>query len=984
MPTRRLIEDWLPISDLGEESIRERRSMTALPPNYYLHVWWARRPLVASRAAVLASLLPADSDRDLFMHAIGIHGSPSKTRKKLDAAKRTGEDLGSDVYGYRRAFLYCPMQKDVDWFTYESRRLGVVRPLVFDPTAGGGSIPFEARRFGICTFANDINPVASLILSLTLDYSFDSGNELLGIFSKLTTRFIEKARLRLARLFPDEQSGGKVDAFLWARTIRCPYCDGVVPLSPNWKLTGDGVGIKLLPVTTSKSGRHCEFAVVHSLSEHSGGTIRGGDASCPYPDCCRVIDGDEVKSQAQRGEMGEQLYCIAGRKKEFVTTKTGKTRETWLRYYRAPVEADQVDGILRERIAESIAEWEAMDWIPTEEIPQGLKTEEPRRYGMRRWSDLFSSRQLLSHVAGVAAFRELLAEELRRGGSMEKATAGAFILLSFALDKFLNYNSRMSIWMPTREVIANTFNRHDFAFCWSHAEMAPIGVGDGYSWAIEQVSKSYRELCQLAQGSHYYEEATPQTSLIPPTPQPHGIGNQTVSCLSGDNIGQLLDASVDAIVMDPPYYDNVMYAELSDYFYVWLKRTAGYVIPGLFKLPLTDKENEAVANPAKFKGVESAKELAYKDYRDRMAAIFSECRRVLRPDGILTLMFTHKATGAWDALTKGLLHAGFMITASWPVNTESEGSLHIKDKSAANSTILLVCRAKPEFCASSDIAYWEDVEPRVRAAVRKKVAEFQKAGIGGVDLYLSCFGPALEEFSANWPLKRGQPRPLPAARRAKRQGELFPEAWDPYAVDPEDALESARREVKNWRLEQLVQVKRKVELDALTEWFVLAWDAFRAPEFPFDEGLRLARVVGLDIDHDVVGHVAEKKASTLVLWDSEKRAAKGALGSPDGSKAMLDALHHAAYMARTRTLAAAKDLLERAGVIQSPLFLTALEATLEVLPPSRAFTGVALDTAVSGAGSDFEALENLRRLALREEVNEPEQLKLWQEGKGRS
>src|SRR5438477_11762908 len=205
--------------------------------------------------------------------------------------------------------------------------------------------------------------------------------------------------------------------------------------------------------------------------------------------------------------------------------------------------------------------------------------------------------------------------------------------------------------------------------------------------------------------------------------------------------------------MDPPYYDNVMYAELSDFFYVWLKRTAGHVYPELFRRQLTDKENEAVANPARFKGEKGAKTLAGREYQNRMASIFAEMRRILRPNGIMTLMFTHKATGAWDALTKGLMEAGFTITASWPINTEAEGSLHIKDKAAANSTIFLACRPRAVAPADGETQYWEDVEPLVAGAVRKRVAEFQAAGVRGVDLYLASFGPALEEFSKYWPLK---------------------------------------------------------------------------------------------------------------------------------------------------------------------------------------------------------------------------------------
>ena len=236
------------------------------------------------------------------------------------------------------------------------------------------------------------------------------------------------------------------------------------------------------------------------------------------------------------------------------------------------------------------------------------------------------------------------------------------------------------------------------------------------------------------------------------------------------------------VVMDPPYYDNVMYAELSDFFYVWLKRTAGHVFPELFRRHLTDKDNEAVANPARFTGEKGAKVLAGRDYQERMASIFAECRRTLKPDGVMTLMFTHKASGAWDALTKGLMEAGFAITASWPINTEAESSLHIKDKAAAKTTIFLVCRPRNGDMEVEQDLYWEDVEPRIANAVRTRVQEFQAAGIAGVDLYLASFGPALEEFSRHWPLKRGTPREIPEERRRRRQQVLFEVEWDPYAA----------------------------------------------------------------------------------------------------------------------------------------------------------------------------------------------------------
>ena len=422
-----------------------------------------------------------------------------------------------------------------------------------------------------------------------------------------------------------------------------------------------------------------------------------------------------------------------------------------------------------------------------------------------------------------------------------------------------------------------------------------------------------------------------------------------------------------------------MYAELSDFFYVWLKRTAGHVFPELFRRQLTDKESEAVANPARFRGQGPASALAVQDYREKMASIFAECRRVLKPDGIMTLMFTHKATGAWDALTKGLMESGFVITASWPINTEATGSLHIKDKAAAKSTIFLVCRPRDEAMRTEEGLYWEDVEPRVAAAVRERVEEFQQGGIHGVDLYLASFGPALEEFSRHWPLKRGTPRKPPEERRRRRQLTLLEEEWDPYATTPEDALDTARREVKRWRIEHFTKLARDDDFDAPTAFFVLAWDTFKAPRFAFDEALGLARSVGADMDRQIIGRLAERKGSDIRMWDSAARAAKGSLGAADGSRAMIDAVHHAANMARNRTLQAAKDLLEHWGMHNDPRFLATLEAVLEVLPVSRTWTGMELTGDVEGAGNDFEALYNLSRLAYQGQIDEPEQLKLWRD-----
>ena len=871
---------------------------------------------------------------------------------------------------------------------------------ICDPTAGGGSIPFEAIRIGANAIANDLNPVSALIMRATVEWPARFHLRLADEFRQLASRFVSTREERLAPHFPAESTPNAISTnYLWARTVTCPYCNGLVPLSPNWRLAPDGTGVRLNPelgTGPNSDGRVCSFEIVNAATDQSPGTVSRGDGVCPYADCERVIDGDEIKRQAHASRMGEQLYAVVYKKRVKKILKSGKRgKYKWVRGYRAPRPEDDNSVEVQAQLEEKFPEWEAFDIVPSEKFPEVSNDDRPIQYGMPLWRDLFSPRQLLCHGTSVEVFREMLNADTAdaENGQLSEVRKAAYGYLALALDKLLNYNSRMSVWMPTREVVANTFNRHDFAFCWSHAEMAPLVVGLGYDWAIGQTAKCIDELVALIRPADADSAGPLFAGADGASLADDVMPSIDISCKPADSLDHIEDASIDAVVMDPPYYDNVMYAELSDFFYVWLKRTAGHVFPELFRGHLTDKDNEAVANQARFRGKKGAKALAGRDYQERMASIFAECRRVLKPDGLMTLMFTHKATGAWDALTKGLMEAGFVITASWPINTEAEGSLHIKKKAAAKSTIFLVCRPRHSgadgdamvrevpaaYGEGSSPVYWEDVEPVVARAVRSRVGEFLDAGISGVDLYLASFGPALEEFSRHWPLKRGTPREVPEERRRRRQIALFEEEWDPYAATPEDALDTARREVKRWRLEQLTHLKANADLDPVTAFFVLAWDAFKAPVFSYDEALRLARAVGVDMDRDIVNRLAQKSGSDIRLWDSAVRAAKGALGPADGSHAMIDALHHAANAARNRSLDAARELLADVFVQADPRFLAALEAILEVLPVSATYTRIELDGAVAAAADDFELLYKLARLAYRDEIDEPEQLKLWRE-----
>jgi putative DNA methylase len=452
MTDRRLIEEWLPIAALGVESTRGLDAHK--PPVNRLHVWWARRPLVASRAAVLASLLPADADREKFLHILGIHGDPVTTKRRIDLAKRTGEDLGSDPYGYARAFKYCPRDEDRNWLAEQLSVLGLENPLVLDPTAGGGSIGFEVERLGLNGSSNDLNPVAALILRATVEAPVKYGFDVLIEFKRIAAEFVKRAEPRFKGIFPAEEANTLVLGYLWARTVRCPYCEGLVPLSPNWRLAPDGTGVRLIAEVAKgpgSTGRVCRFEIVGSVKQQSAATVSGGDGLCPWPDCGRVIEGDLIKAEAQAGRMGEQLYAIVFKRRVLLKTKTGRTREKWERGYRAPRAEDDVAALVAERLAEKLPEWEALHTVPNERFPEGTNDDRPLQYGMPLWRDMFSPRQLIGHGISVEVFRELLVEE-QATRTVSEATKAAFCYLSLSLDKLRDYNSRMTRWHVNREV----------------------------------------------------------------------------------------------------------------------------------------------------------------------------------------------------------------------------------------------------------------------------------------------------------------------------------------------------------------------------------------------------------------------------------------------------------------------------------------------------------------------------------------------------
>ncbi len=253
----------------------------------------------------------------------------SQSRNALTARERRARTWALNPYGYSRAFTYLPTEQEREWVQRGLSSINATGAVTLDPTAGGGSIPFESVRLGLTTAANDLNPVAALIERATVELPLRHGIALLHEFNRLAAQFIARTEPRFRGVFPVEPLDAKVLSYLWARTVVCPYCSGVVPLSPNWRLAPDGTGLRLKPQLGSgpnDSSRRVEFEIVRRVAHQSPATVGDGDGMCPFTDCKRQIDGDEIKRQAQAGHMGEQLMAVVFKRR---VETTHKERKAW-------------------------------------------------------------------------------------------------------------------------------------------------------------------------------------------------------------------------------------------------------------------------------------------------------------------------------------------------------------------------------------------------------------------------------------------------------------------------------------------------------------------------------------------------------------------------------------------------------------------------------------------------------------------------------
>jgi putative DNA methylase len=796
---RVLIEDWLPAAAIGVECIRER-STGQQPPDKRLHVWWARRPLCVSRAAVLGSLLPADFPRDVFERLLGFWGTSEQiidAQTLLDYARASSKKIDNPHGG--RAFKKAISPKDLEIAFQSTYRLWGENVVVMDPMAGGGSIPLEAARMGFLTYANEYNPVACSILEATVDYPFRFGKSLGEKARRWGSELRKRFNARIQQFYP--KSGVlPPHCYIFARTVPDPdYPKWNTPLVPDWYLLkpkGEFGHIVAEPIVDKKSGKW-------TVRIREVGRRAGQLKEIPrptYDDGKGVslftgyqIPGDYIKAKAQAGEMKSALYAIA------VKTPQG------LRFY--PPEEVDIKALLEaeKELAKVVEGWVKNNVVPTEKIPVGDKTGEPMARGIKSWTDMFLPRQLLAMGTLVEEMRRLRPEIIKREGKEE---GEAIVhLLAFGIDKFLNHNCNQTRFEVTHAVIKGKMDRHDYAFKTTFAEMAPCIAGTGLDWAIENVLEAFEDIADLSKSE--YSKPVEIT-----------LGSAT-------NLSHLQDNSITAIVVDPPYADNVQYSELADFFYVWLKRTQGHRRPEWFSTYLCDHDQEAVVNISRNRDAngktKEAKVKAHAYYQKLMTECFKEFRRILRDDGVLTVMFTHKKQEAWEALFDSLIKSGYLITATWPVKTESEHSLHQARKNAAQSTVLLVARKRPR---GAGVGYFDGtMKAKIREKARESAERLEKEGLNPVDQLVGSFGPAIGVYS--------------------RFDVVKTDTGVPVSVGA--AIDEASDAVSSWRIEQLA-ARGLESVESEGKFYLLCWAVLGAAEFRFNEAKLLGHAAGMDVD----------------------------------------------------------------------------------------------------------------------------------------
>jgi putative DNA methylase len=882
---RRLIEDYLPIEAISAEASREKSVRKGHIST--LHLWWARRPLVACRAAVYGALVPAPVSKsgrgpksDFVKRLCKYPGDPKviaeAQRHILEAhAERLSKELGKPV-----------TVKDIE----EGR---APRPKVLDMFAGGGAIPLEALRLGCEAYALELNPVAHIIELCTLVYPQKygkpdknaKGSAPDGTWAGLAKEVehwgkwvLERVRTEIGDLYPPipdpenppqrlaprrqegfeapgfqqaqqelKAPGGYLTpvAYLWTRTVRCknPACGATVPLVRQTWLCKKESRYVALKMAAPKGEKRVRFQVVEAttpdgLGFDPSGFSKGGNASCPF--CGTVADIDYVKAEGCAKRMGQQMMTVVFG----VSGERGK-------HYLAPV--SQWENTLFEVALATRAEMIAQKLgikVPVEPLEANPRSFDVQHFGFTEWRDLFTPRQLIAMVTFAGTIKDSHAEMLRLGYGAERAK-GVATGLSMVLGRMADYCTSFCTWQP--EFIKDTFNSPGLPMVMDYAEANPL-VNSSGSWpsALDYVKAALSGFATVAREASVVRGSALATSWK--------------------------DGEFDAIVTDPPYYDSRSYSNLADHFYVWHKQSVGHLYSEHFASELTPKRSEAIAAPYRHGGVRKDADVAYERM---MQKAFEEARRLLKPGAPMTCVYAHKTTAGWATLINSLRLARFAVVEAWPVEMERKVRQNAQETSALASSIFLVARKREPGEAGG---YESQVRPELEAIVRERVETLWEHGVSGADLVIAAVGAGLRAFT----------------RFARVE----------YANGEEMPAERFLAEVEGVVLETLLEKifglvgARVSQVDGPSQFYVLWRYAYHASEL--DAGEAIVFTYGLPVELDGprglsagTRALVEKKKNKYQLRDYVDRGHDDRLGLPaqDGTLApLIDVLHRVLYL----------------------------------------------------------------------------------------